>query len=357
MFTLRSRKPLFIGIIVLMMVTLPIALPIKLEYKIRTPGKLLPVKEWMMYKGTDGRLTSILTDYKSGINQSYEVTLFDRGDAIQFALRSGLHSGTFVRIKDTVAIIYSNEIERQIETLKGQIVSAKALLSLNLTGEKEAIINQEKNNLLYAEKKAEEQKKILDRLEALYKKGLASQEEYEVAKGTNELNQINILIAESRLKSVQTGSKPEQINYIKSQISALEKELTVIKKRYEAFNLLSPVSGVVIRNTNSDTLIVISDTSEFVMISPIRIQDKKFIFPLQKVEIYINNIMQDVKANIIEVSSNVQILNGYQVVTALSAIESKSSDLMPGLLIDCYINTGSLTPLQYLQRIWQRMVN
>lgn len=356
MFTLRSRRSLFIGILVLVIFTLLFALPINLEYKLKVQGKLLPVKEWMMYKGTDGRLTSILTDYKLGINQSYDVTLFDRGDAIQFVLSSALHSGASIRIKDTIALVYSNEIERQIENLKGQIISAQALLSLNLTGEKEAIINQEKNNLVYAEKKATEQKKILDRLEALYKKGLASQEEYEVAKGTNELNQINILIAESRLNSVQTGSKAEQISYIKSQISALEKELTVIKKRYEGFTLLSPISGVVNRKTNSDTLIIISDTTEFVIISPIKIQDKKFIFPLQKVEIYLNNVLQDVKAHIIEVSSKVQILNGYQVVTALTSIESKSSDLMPGLFIDCYINTGSLTPIQYLERIWQRII-
>lgn len=357
MFTSTSHKSLFIGIIILLLIIIFLVLPIKIDYKLKVQGKILPVKEWIIYKGTDGRLTSLLTDYKSGINQSYDVTLFDRGDAMQFAFSAGIHSSSSVQIKDTIATIYSNEIERQIENLKGQIVSIKASLLSNLSGEKDAIINQEKNNLAYSVKQAEEQKKIFDRIEALYKRGLASQEEYEIAKGIHDLNKINILIYESRLESVQTGSKEEQISFIKSQIGALEKELAVLKKRFKTFTLLSPIKGVVNRKTNSDTLMIISDTTEFVIISPIRTEDKKFINPTQQVEIYINRIKQNVNVNLINLDNRAEILNGIQVVTALSVIESKTNDIIPGLLVECIINTGSLTPLQHIELIWQRLVN
>lgn len=357
MLTLKSRRPLIIGSIVLILIILILVLPIKLVYKLKVQGKLLPEKEWIIYKGTDGRLTSLLTNYKTGINQSYDVTLFDRGDAMQFAFISDLHSGISIKLKDTIAFVYSNEIERQIANLKGQIITSKASLTLNLTGEKESVIEQEKNNLAYRIKQAEEQKKIVNRLKTLYDRGLASQEEYEIAQGTYDLNEINILISKSRLQSVETGSKLEQNELIRSQILALEKELAVLKKRFEGFTLLSPIEGIVNRITNSDTLMIISDTSEFVLISPIRIQDKKFINPPQNVEIYINGMRQNINVKLVELDNNTQIVNGIQFVTAVSLIKDKTSEMIPGLMVDCFIHTGNLNPIEYVMRIWQRMVN
>lgn len=357
MLTLKSNKAIIIGVGFLVILIVIILLPVEFQYKIKVQGKLLPVKEWLLYKGTDGRLTSLLTDYFEGINKSYNVALFDRGDAMQFELNSNLHSGALVKQNDTIAKIYSNEIERLIENLKGQIAAARASLTMNITGEKEAIINQEKNNLSYAIKQAEEQKKILNRLEALYERGLVSQEEYEIAKGTYELNEINILISKSRLESVETGAKQEMIRLIKSQIFALEKELAVLKKRSDNFVLLTPINGYVNRKTNSDTLLVISDTSKYVLIIPIKIPDKKYISLSQKVDIYINGKYQSTSASILEVNNNVSILNGIQVITAIASLYSSSSDMMPGLLVDAYIHTEKLSPVKYIQRIWHRLVN
>jgi hypothetical protein len=357
MLTLVSRKPLIVAAVFVFFIILILILPLKFEYKLKVQGKLLPEKEWIISKGTDGRLTTLLTNYKTGLNQSYDVTLFDRGDAIQFEFNSKLHSSASVKQNDTIAFVYSNEIERQIENLKGQIITAKASLYLNLTGEKEAVIDEVKNSLMYAIKQAEEQKKIVGRLKSLYERGLTSQEEYEIAKGTYDLFEINISIAKSRLVSVETGTKPEQLEFIKSQIIALEKELSVLKKRFEGFTLLSPISGIINRITNSDTLMIISDTTEFVLISPIRIQDKKFVTPQQKIDIYLNGKKQSLNTKIAEINHNTQIVQGIQIVTATSFIDGKTNDMIPGLLADCYIYTGSLTPFNFLLRMWERMVN
>jgi len=357
MLTLISHKFLTIIVIIALLIILILALPIKFEYKLKVQGKLLPEKEWIIYKGTDGRLTTLLTNYKTGINQSYDVILFDRGDAMQFAFNSNLHSNASVKQYDTIAYVYSNEIERQIENLKGQIITAKASLYINLTGEKEAIITEAKTSLLYVTKQSQEQKKIVDRLKSLYDRGLTSQEEYEIAKGTYDLYEINILIAKSRLQSVETGTKQEQIEFIKSQIVALEKELSVVRKRFEGFTLLSPIAGTVNRITNSDTLMTISDTSEFILISPIRIRDKKYVNPQQKIDIYLNGKKQNINANIAQMDNKTQIVQGIQIVTATSFIDGKTDEMIPGLLADCYIYTGSLKPFNFLLRVWERMVN
>jgi hypothetical protein len=357
MLTLTSKKSLILGVIILVLLILFILLPIEFEYKLKVQGKLLPSKEWILYKGTDGRLTSLLTDYREGINKSYDVTLFDRGDVMEFEINQSVRSSARIELNDTIAKIYSNENERLIENLKGQIAAAKASLSANITGEKEAIIMQEKNNLDFAIKQAEEQKRILERIEALYKKGLASQEEYEIAKNTYDLYEINILISKSRLESVETGAKQETLALIKSQINALESELAVLKKRSNNFVLLSPINGYVNRKTNSDTLLIISDTSQYVLLTPIKIADKKFISPPQKVDIYINRYKQSAEADLVELNNMVQLVNGLQVVTAVSIVQQSSPEMIPGLMVDAYIHTGSLSPLKYFLRVWQRLVN
>jgi len=58
----------------------------------------------------------------------------------------------------------------------------------------------------------------LDRTEALYNKGLVSQEEYDIVKGSYDLYEINIAISKARLEAVETGVKKEEIGLIKSQI-------------------------------------------------------------------------------------------------------------------------------------------
>ena len=356
MLTLSSRKALLLWIIPIAVVVF-LLLPIKLNHRVYAKGKILPTKQWVLYKGTDGRLTSQLMNYKTGISESYDVNLFDRGDAMQFSFNPELHSGSRIKIYDTIAVVYSNEIERQIENLKGQIISAKASLSLNLTGEKQSVIEQENKTLEYAIKQAEEQKKILDRIKVMYDKDLVSKEEYEIAKGSYDLNIINIGISKARLQIAETGAKQEQIGFIKSQIFSLENELVVLQKRFNGFTISSPVSGLVSRKINSDTLMMIEDVSEFILICPIKVAEKKFISDSASIEIYALGKKQNVDVKIIELDNTVNILNGIQVITVTSGIKGKSSDLISNLMVDCYILTGKLSPVEYLMRVWQRIVN
>lgn len=356
MLTLTSRKLFITWIVIISIIVILLVLPVKLNYTLHVKGKVLPNKEWIIYKGTDGRLTSLLTNYKTGINQSYDVTLFDRGDAMKFSFNSALHSGSSINSNDTIAVVYSNEIERQIESLKGQIASARASLTLNETGEKESIVNQEKNNLEYAIRQAEEQKKLLDRTEVLYNKGLVSQEEYEIVSGGYDLYDINIAISKARLDAVETGVKKEQIELIKSQIIFLEKELMVMQRRFKGFTITSPINGIVSRKTNSDTLMIISDVSKFIVLCPVKVNDKKFISDSAQIDIVFGS-KQNMTAHVYEIDNNVKIVNGLQVVTVTSEIDESNKDISPLLIVDCYIHTGSLTPLQFLARVWNRMVN
>jgi hypothetical protein len=328
-------------------------LPIKIPYSIKAPGKILPAKEWIVSKGPDGRLITVLKDNLLGISKNYSVSQFERGDAIQFSLRPGISSGKMINEKDTVATIYSNEIERQFIQLKGELEVAKASLTAYMTGEKQSVVKEEKERLEYMKKQAEEQRKVFKRLETLYQKNLASQEEYEISRGTSELNDINIAIAEAHLQSIETGVKKEQIDFIRSQIQSLQKQIDVLQKRFKDYTLISQISGVATRILSSDTLLVISDTAEFVVLIPVKWEERNNLSANQKVILKTpdSSIKQD--ATLVRIDKSIHQLNGGQVFLVIALFNSNHIDFLSGLMIQCSIQCEPVRPIEYITRIFR----
>ena len=351
-----SRTSL-IWLSVLILLIIFLLLPIKIPYSIKAPGKILPSKEWIVSKGPDGRLITILNDNKLGVSQNYTVSQFERGDAIQFSLRPNISSGTPINKTDTVAIIYSNEIERQFIQLKGELEVAKSSLNTYTTGEKQSIVKEEKERLEYMKKQAEEQRKVFNRVEALYQKNLISLEEYEVSKGTADLNNINIAIAQAHLQSIESGEKKEQIDFIRSQIQSLQKQLDVLQKRFKNYTLISQVTGIANRSLGADTLLVVSDTTEFVVMMPVKWEDRNYLSLNQRIILKFPDNSTSEEAVLVKIDKSIHALNGGQVFLITAKLLQKPLDILPGLMIQCSIQCEPVRPIQYLTRIFSLVWN
>jgi hypothetical protein len=350
LFNFSKTSVIWLGVLLILVIFL--MLPIKIPYSIKAPGKILPAKQWIVTKGPDGRLITILKDNKLGISRNYSVSQFERGDAIQFSLRPNISSGSAIKEKDTVASIYSNEIERQFVQLKGELEVAKASLAANETGEKQSSIQEEKERLEYMKKQADEQKKIFNRLEALYRKDLISQEEYEISKGTTDLNQINISIAEAHLQTVQSGVKKEQIDYINSQIQSLQKQIDILQKRFKNYTLISQVTGIANPILGNDTLLIVSDTSEFVVLIPVKWEERNYLSQNQTIYLKTpdSSVTQD--ATLVRIDKSIHPLNGGQVFFVTAYFDSPKIDFLSGLMVQCSIQCNPIRPVDYLERIF-----
>lgn len=349
---IKINKKTIIWIGLLLIILLVLILPFKIPYSINSSGKLFPAKEWIISRGTDGRLITVLRNNASGISSDYSVSQFERGDAIQFAIRPNISAGDGIAKNDTIASIYSNEIERQFAELKGELETAKASLAAIESGEKQATVKEEEARLDYMKKQAEEQKKIYKRLETLYRKNLASQEEYEIAKGTADLNDINIKIAEAHLQSVQTGMKKEEIDLIKTQIQSLQKQIDILQKRFDHYTLISKISGVANSVLGSDTLLTISDTTEFVVIIPVKWEEKKYLSINQEVKLTIPDGGGSFLASISRIDEKVHQLYGTQVVLVTAVLEGKPTGVTPGLIIECKIKCEAVRTISFMNRIF-----
>ncbi|NIO28916.1 MAG: hypothetical protein GTO29_10245 [Candidatus Latescibacteria bacterium] len=353
MIEIVSRKAFIYLLFLAAGVFVLLLLPIKIPYSLDVPGKIVASKEWVVSKGVNGRLMTVLIDHKQGVNKKYSVTQFERGDAVEFNLNPHIVSGTTIAAMDTIGLVYSNEIERRLAELKGQLAMAKASLQLYLSGEKESIIEEAKQQLASRKKQVEEQGKILDRLKALNARELVSKQEYEIALGLSTLYEIDVSIAKAQLQIVQTGAKKEQVEYIQSQIQAFQQEIEILKKRLADFTLISPISGVVCQIFSGDTLLVVKDTTEYAVIMPVKWQQRRYIATRCPVKLLVPDITNVPKAILVKMDKTTHYLNGEQVLIATAIAKDNVSELVPGLRIQCSIDCGRVRPSEYVKRFFK----
>lgn len=340
------KKNNILYLIIFLILIVVLLLPVKYPTSINLKGKLLPYKTWVLSKGLDGRLLTSLTDNLTGIDTDFSVSEFVRGDAVQFKLNSSLISKKKISLGDTIGYIISNEIDQNIEKLKGDLKTAKASLKVITSSEKESVIEEEKRRLDFAEKELDEQTKIFNRKLLLFERDLISRQEFEADEAAFELAKININIAKERLRTVQSGAKKEEIIFAEAQINALENEILVLQKRYESNNIISPISGIVNQIYSTDSLLVINDTSQFVVIVPVKWSESKSLLINQKALISHADVNETINGLVVSIGNSVNTANNIQYVLVTILTQDKIYELKPGLYVDCKIETESQSALK-----------
>lgn len=341
-----------VTVVILLVITALFLLPIEVPYSIEVPGRIVPLKEWVLVRGQDGRLISALYNHLLGTTEGYEVTHVDRGDHVTFKLHPAMVDGKSVAIGDTVSLIYSNEVERQWAHLKGELATELASLTLNSTGEKESVIREAQLRLAHAQKQAEQQRKEVARLQGLFDKKLIPEADFEVAETTLRLYEIQMNIAEAQLQTVQTGVREEQTDWVHSRIAALREEIEILEKRIHASTLTSPIAGRVACFFSGDTLAVVQDTTGYVVVLPVKWKDRKKIALKQQVELKIDGVFDGLTGTIEHVGSMAHVVNGEQVFGIKAIIVADRRNLASGLIARCAISCAPVSPYEYLRSIF-----
>ncbi|MBN1299985.1 MAG: hypothetical protein JW995_02115 [Melioribacteraceae bacterium] len=334
--------------VIAVLVLAVLIVPVKVPHHIQISGKILPARQWLLIKSPDGNLITSMVNYIKGVNENYTLTQFERGDAVKFKLNSNIYSGRQVVVNDTIGTVYSNETEKQLIDLKSELTSEKALLKVSLSNEKEAVVKSEEQRLEYARKQLEEQEKLFIRQKALHERDLISQEEYDIAEGAVNLFKINVDIAEEMLKTVTTGAKEEEIDFIKSRIDGLSKQINVLEKKFSDFVIQSPVNGIIERIFSSDTLLIISDTTEFLCFFPVMIEDAKYLRTGLDVVIESSTLDITTRGILESIDKSIQPAAQNQYLVASARITDDGNKIIPGLNIEGYVKSESKILREYI---------
>lgn len=339
------------AVIVAILLFLLFFMPITVKHDISGVARVIPAKEWLVQRANDGSLISSVKNYRSGYTENYFAVPVQRGDALQFNINPALTSKREIAKGDTIGFIRSNEIERRLAELKGNLRIASSSLAFYQSGEKEALIKQARSSDKLSREKADLQKRLFERQQMLYKKDLVSKEDIEIAESANRISQLEAELAVARLQTATTGAKPEQVRIVLAEIQRYESEIAVLEDRLDLYSLRSTINGNVYKSYAADTLLLVGE-DKLLLMMPIPWSERQSVQLDARVTLT-NEGTQT--ARIIRLDSNPEILNGEQVFTAIAELEESSDDLAPYLFSHCNIEAAEIPVEAYLKKLIGRM--
>ena len=351
-------KKILIATIFVILVLFFFMYPGEIPYSIECMGKINPIKEWNITRRNDGLIMATLQNHGNGSIEKYSVTQFERGDPVKFNVQSSIIPGASVTAGDTVGWIESKELKSRLVQLNGELRTQKDLLRMAMTGEKQTIIEEAQKRLEYAKGQVEEQKIIVNRSKTLYETKFIPFQDYEISQNTLRLLEINVEIAESHIRTLQSGSKKEEIDMISSQITSLGNMIDTLLEQYNDYTLLSPISGRVLDPVSGNVLdpaidppiVKVGDISSYSVIIPIQLKIRKYIELRQKIEIRMADSKISHYAEIIKIGNTVHIMIGDQYVMVIGQLNPNGEDILTGTITRCSVVCDPITLREYFFR-------
>ncbi len=347
---MNSRRILIVGSTVALIVLLLVAcLYIKVPYIIKSRALFMPASEFNLVRTADGNLISSFKDNVRGVVKSYGVTEFQRGDVVQFLLNPKISNQKYVNAGDTIGWIVSNEEQRNLIQLKGELNIMKAELEFFTTGQKPEDIQTAKEQWELAKEQLDIQKKLLKRSTTLFGDSVIPQQEYDIELNKLKVKEIEVGIAEARYLSITTGEKKEQGRLVSARISNLESQIKQVSERLAYFTFTTPMSGMILlqrENEIGENVIAIGDTSHWVGVIPVQLKEREFI-KLSDTITY-----KKLNGHIVGIDNSVRILDRKQAfyVTGLWPFEE---NILPGTMAEVDINCPKVSIKDYFIRLFK----
>lgn len=348
----KNRNYFFLLFLIGAILTIWLLCFINIQYNLNYSAKLIPSKENIISMGNDGSLFNILADYKKGIRSDITVLSIERGDSWSFSINERIKSGDLVTRGDTIGSVVSSNLTLELETYRGRLEELKALYEETAAGLKKEDVKIFENELEYARRQFGEHTILLKRYSALAEKNLISYEDYEIEKGKNELFKIQIEIAQSRLNSALIGMKPASLASIKTQIQSAGNNLKQLMNKLKRFTITAGIDGIIERVITGDTLAVLSDYSEYVLLIPVRLTDRDLIKMGQRLSFTLPDSIANIEAEIIDISHKVDKINETSVVLVYADGIKGKPGFFSGLIVEVKINCGEVSLFEYVKRMF-----
>jgi multidrug efflux pump subunit AcrA (membrane-fusion protein) len=353
-----KRKKIILHIcIALVLISAILFLPVKVPYIVYGTGKVFTVNEWSLGKTEDGRITSTLKNNQLGTISAFGGREFQKGDVFDFFLDQSIVKKRYVKKGEKLGELRSNELQRLLVQLEGELSIERASLEVFKTGEKIQTVNEAQKNLIYAKEQFNTQAKLISRKEKLFRDSLIPPQEYDVAMNDYMMAKIGVELAEARLNTITTGEKPEQIEFIKQKIRSLENQIGNLNDRLSSLTVVAPFDGVLLNKkggsllTTVEPLVNISDTSDYIIVTPIQLKEIQYLKIGQNVKIRLFNSTCTMKGHIVHVDNAIQVVSGKQAVYVTAKISRKCPELMPGIIAQANITTDRLSLWEYGSRM------
>jgi multidrug efflux pump subunit AcrA (membrane-fusion protein) len=347
---MNNKNIVRIAIIVLLIVVVTIAASfITVPYTIKAKAVFIPASEFNLTRTLEGNLISTYKDNVKSVVKNYGITEFQRGDVVEFVLAESISDKEFIDKGDTIGWIYSNEEQRKLILLKGQLDILSAELEFYTTGQKPEDVQKAKEQLDLAQQELETQRKLMARSSALFNDSVISEQEFEIEENRLRVKEIALKIAKANYASITTGEKPEQEKLINAQILAIKDQINQVSQRINYFTITSPLSGVIQLERGPGTgerIISVGDTSNWVGMIPVQFKERKHIRTGNKID------YMGAKGHVVNMDNKISLIDNRQAFY-LTAVWPYKDDIFPGTIGEVMIQCEKISLIEYFVRLFE----
>ncbi len=321
---------------------------IQIPYPISSNVKIVPAKEWSLVRNTNGLFNILLFNHHQQRLEYIKTIEFERGMFGQLSLAADVQNGSLINKGDTLASIEDTMLKERHIQVSGQIEITKARIEAGFTGEEEVLIPQAQKELDYARAVLRGQQKIFNRVEELFNKDLITREEYEIEQNNLELAKESVSLAEAQLSAIESGQEEAFVKVLKTELTAYQKEADLLKERLNKNVIISPISGKLLFDAFSDTIMQVYEINNFVGYIPLKSKDQRYVENGDSVFVHYSS-GNSLKGIIKYRQSKVQLHQGEQIIINISVFDSINFE-NPGLILPCIVESKETNVLEYLWR-------
>ena len=139
------------------------------------------------------------------------------------------------------------ELRAEVQRNEAAVRSAEAQLRDLLAGARKEEIEEARQSLKSASATREWTERDFRRAEELFKRELIAAQDVDRARQAYEVAQAQERAARERLDLLLAGPRPHQVEAARAQLSQAEAALAQVRSRFKETEIISPISGVVLR--------------------------------------------------------------------------------------------------------------
>lgn len=347
-----------VTILVVVTVLILLSFTIQIPYYVSGRGVIMPVEEWSLMGRPGGSLVHIYENHLKGVVSEYGVSEVQRGDIARYTFNEGLLRQGEVQKGDTLAWLYTSDVQLKIIELEGELSYQQSLLAVYLTGEKPEEIRVAENRIELARQELETQQALTGRMIRLFEEGVIARQEYELSVNDLKVREHDLEIAEAVYNTLTSGRKSEDINAVRSRVNALDQQIIQLKKHINAFHLVAPIGGTIIRERNpvmensSDVILRIADFSSFVVLLPVDHTEETYLTPGQKVRINTGGGQEELIGELVTIDQTVRLINNRPKIFLTILINgTPHANLYRNMMVQARVESDLLGVWPYLARV------
>ena len=253
--------------------------PWEIPYGFRTAARVQPAEAWELIHRPNGSLTASWYDHRLGGMRDQQTYQFDEEDIWDVRYQIDSSEVNWLDAGDEVLRITSNSLQQQLLDVENQIRNLQALLIRDEAGEKPETITRLEEEIRLAEQSLSLLQKQYDRAAEMVAEGLSAVAEFERAENALREGQVQLQLAEKRLEEFIAGQKPEQLDWLRTQILTLQQTAAFLRAKDSLYIIGTPVSGTwsSFRDIDGTEHFIVEDTTAAVLSLPVRERDIHYL--------------------------------------------------------------------------------